>query len=167
MPRAINLDWELAKSLRQQGIPYTVIAKRLECNVSTIRSRAFREKWDETNAKASEIMKQADINWAERAKGWPKRIAALMEKRLAFIEELPVSKLKMREFKELTAATKEVDEMARQAFEITPLVHQGKAAITVVVFPQDSTKPHVQDIVEDCDGIFQPSPQPPTTKLLD
>ncbi len=73
MPKAIGIDWDLARGLAAQGFTPAQIAKKLNCNAGTIRSRACREKWSELAAKTQALMQQdpeSDEQWRERAKKW-------------------------------------------------------------------------------------------------
>src|SRR5262245_24940567 len=119
MPRPINIDWNVARGLAAQGFSPSQIAKKLNCNGGTIRSRACREKWSELAAKTQELMQQdpeTDEVWRERARNWPRRVASLMERRLSYLESIPIQKLTMKELRELSSITADTDQMARQAF---------------------------------------------------
>lgn len=98
-----------------QGTPFAEIARRLNCNAATIRSHAHREDWHGSKRKALEKAPQA-TDWREKAQSWPKRVATLMEKRLDYLESIPVEDLTMKELRELSATTKETDQMAREAY---------------------------------------------------
>ena len=75
MPKADSMiDWMAIRGLYLKGIPAATIAKKFEVNVSTVRSRACREGWNEIlgvtkRAPAIDTEKSAAIArdiWAER-----------------------------------------------------------------------------------------------------
>src|SRR5688572_12396678 len=116
MPKAVDIDWPTAEALYQEGLSFVKIAERLKCNAATLRSRALRAGWRDKVAKARELMQQDNHYWQERAQTWPRRVAALMEKRMTYLERIPVEDLSMKELKELSSTTKETNEMAREAY---------------------------------------------------
>jgi hypothetical protein len=118
MPKTANINWDEAKMLYFQGCPFAEIARRLNCNAATIRSHAHREDWHGSKRKALEKAPQV-VDWREKAEQWPKRVATLMEKRLDYLESIPVEDLTMKELRELSATTKETNEMAREAYGIS------------------------------------------------
>lgn len=83
MPKAdSSVDWMAIRGLYLKGIPAATIATKFEVNVSTVRSRACREGWNELlgvskKAPAIDTEKSAAIGrdiWAERRETIRERI---------------------------------------------------------------------------------------------
>lgn len=83
MPKAdSSVDWMAIRGLYLKGIPAATIAKKFEVNVSTVRSRACREGWNEIlgvtkSAPAIDTEKSTAIArdiWAERRETIRERI---------------------------------------------------------------------------------------------
>ena len=144
MPKQANINWDEAKMLYFQGCPFAEIARRLNCNAATIRSHAHREDWHESKRKALEKTPQ-EVNWKEKAQAWPKRVALLMEKRLDYLESIPVEDLTMKELRELSSTTKETNEMAREAYGLNDDGHRTL---------------HVGLVVPVCEIKMTPDPAP-------
>ena len=89
----------------------------------------------------------------EKAEQWPKRVATLMEKRLDYLESIPVADLTMKELRELSATTKETNEMAREAYGISdqaPKVYVGlmQNLVEIKLAPKVEETPVIQSVPE-------------------
>jgi hypothetical protein len=96
---ALPVDWQAIRGLYLQGIPAHDIANKFEVNVSTIRSRACREKWNDVvgtsrNAKgitAIATEKSAAIGrdiWSERREVIRERIHLIGDRMTKVASEL-------------------------------------------------------------------------------
>ena len=98
MPKAdSSVDWMAIRGLYLKGIPAATIAKKFEVNVSTVRSRACREGWNEIlgvtkSAPAIDTEKSAAIArdiWAERRETIRERIHLIGDRMTKAASELP------------------------------------------------------------------------------
>ena len=56
MPKALNVDWNLAQVLCVQGVPYKAIAERVGVTLAALRQRAHRHAWHALKTTALEVV---------------------------------------------------------------------------------------------------------------
>lgn len=96
-----NANWEIAKALYFQGVPYAQIAQQVGVTVVSLRKHASRHKWHKMRA-AIAISASETANGVEQLSDSPnrsleERILAELERQLAVLEQNPpktVSELK-------------------------------------------------------------------------
>jgi len=89
------------RGLYLKGIPAATIAKKFEVNVSTVRSRACREGWNEIlgvtkSAPAIDTEKSAEIArdiWAERREAIRENIHTIGSRMTTYASQLPEDQL--------------------------------------------------------------------------
>jgi hypothetical protein len=82
-----------------------------------LRAGSHREGWSQLAVATSQHLQQITLATLEqRAKAWTSRVADLMERRLAHIESLDPSKLKLSELETLTRITEQTDRIGRRTF---------------------------------------------------
>lgn len=98
MPKALTIDWNLAKVLRAQGFDYEDIAQQVGGTEGGIRSRANREGWNKLAAQTSKVLERAGMRAAaetikERApklaEAWLETMQSDTVERLEDLRKLP------------------------------------------------------------------------------
>jgi hypothetical protein len=102
MPRKpLPVDWAAIRSLYLQGVDGRELAKRFAISLSTLRSRACREKWNvimgkQRDSVATATEKSAQIAgdiWAERREAIRESIHNIGSKMTRYAEQLPEDQL--------------------------------------------------------------------------
>lgn len=115
MPKPLNVDWQLCKSLYLQGFTLRDVATQTGCSYVALRSRAYREEWSALVAETMQkVQRIASATLEQRAEKWTHRLADLMESRLSYLESLDPAKLKLGELETLTRVTELTDRTARR-----------------------------------------------------
>lgn len=117
MPKPLNADWDGCKALYLKGVTLKDVALQTGVSYVALRARSHRERWQELAVATSLHLQQITIATLEqRAKAWTHRVADLMERRIAHLESLDPSKLKLSELETLTRITEQTDRIARRTF---------------------------------------------------
>jgi len=99
--KPLPVDWAAIRSLYLQGVDGRELAKRFAISLSTLRSRACREKWNailnrEKESKAIATEKSAQIAndiWTERREAIRESIHTIGSRMTAYASQLPEDQL--------------------------------------------------------------------------
>jgi hypothetical protein len=117
MPKALPIDWDSLNAAYLKGVPLPELARQSGVSYHALRARAHRYKWRAAAANATEMLQQSvAATMAQRGQQWGGRMANLVEKHLAHLEQLDPSKLKFSELEALARITDATDRTARRTF---------------------------------------------------
>jgi hypothetical protein len=148
MPKQVDVDWQLAEGLYQQGLSCAEIARRLTCNASTVRTKALRGKWSEKKAQALEILKQSvadePLDVKKHADQWARDLMQVCQNHMDYLKEVKPGKLTPKDVQLGAQVLRIIDDVARRTLGL------------------DSEQPKIQHVglVQNVVEIKWPVPQP-------
>lgn len=167
MPRKVDVDFELARSLYTQGLPMPAIAKKLNCSLSTLKSRAHREGWTKTLAKSDELLQTEPLSIEQQADRWRQCVAGISWRKMKHLESIAPEKLTMRDMKFLAETQRIYNEMARQTLKMDisdqaeHSRHNARYAVNITLPPGAPPIERHQPVIVETHRLTPP-PAPPT-----
>ena len=133
MPREVDVDWQLAEGLFQQGLSCAEIARRLDCNASTVRTRSLRGKWSEKKAQALQILKQAaadePLDVKKHADQWMRDLLQVCQTHMDYLKGVKPGKLAPKDVQLGAQVLRIIDDLTRRSLgldnEQPKTVHVG------------------------------------------
>jgi hypothetical protein len=151
------IDWGEMRALHVKGLSLTDLSKRFGISYSTVKSRAHREKWDATVAKANDaIVQSATRDLTASANHWIGRIDKLMHAGLDNVERKGIDNIGLRELDLALSCAEKANRIARSNYGLDKQAANATTNVQVNVMTAAASAKLVGGATIDVDATALP-----------
>jgi len=123
MPMALQVNWDLARKMFEEGVTLKSIAARTGIPYGALSKRRLRYLWQPPSCPLPETkrtVKKTDVDihskYAQQTAVWKARILDIADKHLSHVEDRSGEKISLEDLERLVRITDSVDKTARRTF---------------------------------------------------